>query len=107
MSVAVSTSVASRYTSAGWRAALIILLGAWIYWPALHGGWVWDDQVDLAQNPLLRDPAGWWKIWLVPEGWHFFPLKSTVQWLQWQMWGESTTGYHVTNLVLHLTAALL
>lgn len=86
---------------------LILLAGWWVYQPALSGGWLWDDQIDLVQNPLMRDPAGWWKIWLAPTGWHFFPLKSTVQWLQWQLWEHHTTGYHVTNLVLHLVAALL
>ena len=86
---------------------LILLAGWWVYLPALHGGWLWDDHVDVVQNPVIHDPAGWWKIWLAPSGWHFFPLKSTVQWLQWQLWQDHTTGYHVTNLALHLVGALL
>lgn len=86
---------------------LVVLAGWWVYQPALSGGWVWDDHIDLVQNPLMSDPAGWWKIWVAPTGWHFFPLKSTVQWLQWQLWGPHPTGYHVTNLILHLAGALL
>ena len=86
---------------------LILLAGWWVYQPALHGGWLWDDLVDVVQNPVIHDPAGWWKIWLAPVGWHFFPLKSTVQWAQWQSWQHHTTGYHVTNLALHLAGAFL
>ncbi|MDB6127849.1 MAG: hypothetical protein JWM35_1745, partial [Verrucomicrobia bacterium] len=86
---------------------VILLVGWWIYSPAMHGGWLWDDTVDIAQNPVMHDPAGWWKIWLTPSGWHFFPLKSTVQWAQWQLWENQTTGYHITNVVLHLVGALL
>ena len=90
----------------GW-AGLILLGGWWVYQPALHGGWLWDDYVDLVQSPVMHDPAGWWKIWLTPTGWHFFPLKSTVQWAQWQLWQDHPTGYHITNLALHLAGALL
>jgi tetratricopeptide (TPR) repeat protein len=90
----------------GW-AGLIVLGGWWVYQPALQGGWLWDDYVDIVRNPVIHDPSGWWKIWLAPTGWHFFPLKSLVQWAQWQLWQEQTTGYHITNLALHVTGALL
>jgi len=85
----------------------VLLAGTWVYAPALHGGWLWDDVVDVVQNPLVHDPSGWWKIWLVPTEWHFFPLKTTVFWAEWQLWQNHTTGYHVTNLALHLAGALL
>lgn len=85
----------------------VLFLGGWIYFPALHGGWLWDDVVDIAGNPVVHDPSGWWKIWITPSGWHFFPLKTTVQWAQWQLWHEHTTGYHLTNLLLHVSGALL
>ena len=89
------------------RIFVILLVACWIYSPSIHGTWLWDDNVDVVQNPVVHDPAGWWKIWLTPSGWHFFPLKSTLQWVQWHLWENHTTGYHVTNVALHLAGALL
>jgi tetratricopeptide (TPR) repeat protein len=85
----------------------IVLLGAWAFAPALHGTFVWDDQSEIVDHAALRDARGLWKIWFAPETPDYFPLKATVQWVQWQLWQEHTLGYHLTNLALHLASALL
>jgi protein O-mannosyl-transferase len=90
-----------------WQAALIILMGGWIYGPALHGGWVWDDLTEIPQNSLLPDPHGLAKIWAGASGPDYFPLKTSVQWILWRAWGEHPTGYHLVSLGLHLLSALL
>lgn len=93
------------------RATVIVALGVlalMIYGPALHGGWIFDDELDLTGNALLRDRAGLWKIWFHPTGlYDYYPLKYSVQWLQWQLWGEDTFGYHLTNVALHVLSAAL
>ena len=89
------------------RAALIVVLGVWIYWPALRGPFVWDDFAEIPQNPVLRDPHGLGKIWAGSVGADYFPLKTTLQWFLWQGWGAHPAGYHVLNLALHLLNALL
>lgn len=87
---------------------LILLACAWIFAPALHGGWMWDDRLDILDNPLLRTRAGLWKIWFEPTGlYDYYPLKFTIQWLQWHLWQSAPTGYHATNVALHATSALL
>lgn len=88
-------------------AGLIVVLGCGVYAPAFHGGWLWDDNVDITENVLLRDVSGLFKIWFQPMLFDYYPLKSTVQWFQWQLWGDRPTGYHITNVVLHLCSALL
>jgi tetratricopeptide (TPR) repeat protein len=88
-------------------ALLILAAGLWMYAPALQGGWVWDDVEEVTQNPVLRDPAALAKIWFAPEGADYFPLKATVQWLEWRAWGDSPAGYHAVSLALHLLSALL
>lgn len=100
----------SRATGAGATAgkALAIAAGAVVaLWPAVHGGWLWDDDLEVLHNPLIRDAAGWWKPWITPAGMDYFPLKDTLHWLQWQLWGDAVVGYHLSNLGLHLLAALL
>jgi len=93
--------------SVGLQAALIIATGIWVYSPAVHGGWVWDDAAEIAHNPVLRDPAALRKIWLAPAGADYFPLKTTLQWIEWRRWGSNPFGYHLTNIAFHLLGALL
>jgi len=89
------------------KVALILLAGWFVYSPAFHGGWLWDDQAEISQNPEILDPAGYWKIWFQSANTDFFPLKSTVIWLQWRLWQEHTLGYHLTTVGLHLLSAFL
>jgi len=79
-----------------------------IYGPVLHGGWLWDDDLYFAGNPLLRDPDRIWKAWFEPGSFiDYYPILETVEWFQWQLWGMDTLGYHLTSLALHLVSALL
>jgi protein O-mannosyl-transferase len=90
------------------HAAIIIAAGLWIYSPALHGDWLGDDSLYISQNPLLNDPARLWKTWFQPGSFiEYYPLEETVQWVQWQLWGNDTFGYHLTNVILHIVSALL
>lgn len=87
---------------------MIVMIGWWIYEPVLHGGWLWDDNFYLTQNPLIGDPSRWWKAWCLPGSFiEYYPVTETVRWMQWHLWGLNPFGYHVTNLVLHLISALL
>src|ERR1700722_10656486 len=88
-------------------AALIAAATWFVYSPALHGGWLWDDDVEITGNLALRSGAGLWRIWFAPPAADYFPLKTTVQWVQWRLWGANVTGYHATNIGLHLLSAFL
>jgi protein O-mannosyl-transferase len=89
------------------RIVLIAVTGWWVYSPVLHGRWLWDDDRYITENPLLREPGGRAKIWLSPTSVNYFPVTSTVQWLQWRAWGDDPFGYHVTNVALHILSGLL
>lgn len=90
------------------RAALIVLATLWIYAPALHGVWIWDDLRFIPGNPLMNDPARLWKIWFQPQSFlEYYPVEATIQWAQWILWRDHTLGYHLTNVVLHLLSAFL
>jgi tetratricopeptide (TPR) repeat protein len=88
-------------------AAALVLLGVLVLRPVLAGGWLWDDESEVTDNRILRDPAGLARIWLAPAGPDYFPLKSTAQWLEWRAWGARPAGYHAVSLALHLASALL
>jgi tetratricopeptide (TPR) repeat protein len=90
------------------QALVITAAVLWIYWPVLHGDWLWDDDILVTDNALVHDPSGLWKIWFDPGALiDYQPLKVSVSWLQWQLWGNDTLGYHLTNVFLHLLGALL
>jgi tetratricopeptide (TPR) repeat protein len=85
----------------------MVLAAGWIYWPAIRGGWIWDDQTEIPKIAALHGPGLLSKIWVAPDTGDYYPVKVTVEWLQWQLWGNDTFGYHLTNVVLHVGSALL
>ena len=90
------------------RALLIVSAGLWVFAPALRGDWLMDDDFYLTQNALLHDPHRLWKIWFAPGSLiEYYPLEASLQAVQWHWWHLNTLGYHLTNLILHVTGALL
>jgi len=91
------------------HAAVIILAGLWIYSPAYHGDWLWDDDQLLTQNPVVQSGSlkGLAKLWFYPDGADFFPLSYSALWAQWPFFKNQPTGYHVTTILLHLSGALV
>jgi tetratricopeptide (TPR) repeat protein len=92
-----------------WQGALIVLLVFLAYFPALRGGFVWDDDSWTTNIiGLLRDPSGLRLIWFQPTALQqYYPLSGTTFWLDYQFWKFWTTPYHVENVLLHALAALL
>ena len=88
-------------------AAVIAAATLVVFWPSLRGGWLWDDGLEITNNPLLRQAGGWWKAWTTPAGLDYLPLKDSLQWLEWRCWGAHPLGYHAVNVGLHLLGALL
>jgi len=88
-------------------ALAMILAAGWIYWPAMHGGWVWDDKNEVTQMAALDGPGALGKIWLTPATGDYYPVKTTLEWLEWRWWGDSTFGYHLINVGLHACGAVL
>jgi protein O-mannosyl-transferase len=76
--------------------------------PALHGGFIWDDDDYVTANANLRSASGLWNIWFVPRATpQYYPLIHTSFWIEYQLWGLRAGGYHFINIALHATAAVL
>ena len=86
-------------------------LAAWTifaYWPAWHGGFIWDDDRYVTHNYLLIAPDGLCRIWFsldAPS--QYFPLAYTVLRIERSLWDLNPVGYHWVNILLHLGNALL
>jgi hypothetical protein len=86
---------------------MIALAGFWVIAPALHGDWLGRDRSFLGENGAVRDPDGLWKIWLAPQDPEYSPLRTSVQWLEWRLFGLDPLGYHLANAGLQLLGAIL
>src|SRR5260370_6327259 len=78
------------------------------YWPAWHGGFIWDDDRYVTHNYLLIAPDGLRRIWFsldAPS--QYFPLAYTVLRIERSLWDLNPVGYHWVNILLHLGNALL
>jgi hypothetical protein len=90
------------------KAFLIAAAVLAIYSPVFHGGWLWDDGTLILRNRTIHDSGGLLAIWRGPiNGTEYLPLTSSVEWLEWHLWGDDTLGYHLVSILLHFVSALL
>ena len=90
------------------KVALISGLTWWIYWPALRGDWMLDDDAYFTHNALLNGWSGLYQFWFRPGSWiEYYPVEETAIWMEWQVFGNHTLGYHLINVSLHIVGALL
>src|SRR5438034_6725058 len=77
------------------------------YQPAWHGGLLWDDDANIT-SPGLRSLDGLRRIWFQPRATQqYYPLLHSSYWIQQSFLGNSTTDYHLVNLLLHIGCAVL
>ena len=80
------------------------------YLPAmLWGGFVWDDNTHIKVDSV-REVSGLSQIWFSPAKHvesHYWPLTYTTFWLEHKLWGFTSAGYHIVNVLLHLANTLL
>src|SRR5262249_40863723 len=101
--------IESRQAFPGWlKAGTLALLVFIVYFPAIHGQFLWDDDAYVVENANLRSAAGLRQMWISPQATpQYYPLAFTSLWLDYQLWGLNPTGYHVVNIALHALNAIL
>ena len=90
------------------RCAVIVVAGLLAYANGLDGPFVFDDYRAIVQNQTLRDPslsAALSPPRETPVAGR--PLVNLSLAINYAAGGMKTRGYHVTNLVIHLLAALV
>jgi hypothetical protein len=107
MSRMARATVAKLWKSPLARGAAIILLTILAYLPVMRGGFFWDDYGLITENPLIKEPHGLYRFWCTMEAPDYYPLTSSFFWLQWRLWGNHASGYHIVNILLHAVDAVL
>ncbi len=87
---------------------VVLLLATFVaYFPSLRGALLWDD-VGHVTSPALQSGSGLLRIWFEPGATQqYYPLLHTAFWLEHQLWGDATLGYHLVNILWHATSACL
>jgi Flp pilus assembly protein TadD len=104
--VAGASSILGTRTNALVYAALLATTIA-AYAPAWNGGILWDDVAHLTRSDL-SSLDGLRRIWFdVGATQQYYPIAHSAFWILNGLWGHETLGYHLVNIVLHATSALL
>lgn len=91
-----------------WAALAILVLALLAYWPALQAGFIWDDDDYVQKNAALRSVDGLVRIWCNPGvTFQYYPLVFTTFWVEYHAWELAPMGYHLVNVLLHLSGAFL
>ena len=91
-----------------WLKGLLLLIAViFVYQPVWHGKPIWDDDAHLTP-PGLRSSQGLARIWIEPGATQqYYPLIHSIFWVEYKLWGDTTLGYHLINILLHAFSALL
>jgi tetratricopeptide (TPR) repeat protein len=91
-----------------WLLALVLVIATFAaYQPMWHAGFIWDDDILIIDNPLIKTSDGLRRLWVTTESQNYYPLTWSLCWLEWRLWGNSAAGYHVANVLLHAINAVL
>jgi hypothetical protein len=90
----------------------VLLLAVAVHLPGVTGPFILlDDPYYVTGNPL-NDHGSLLDVWktdqLGPAGRiEFFPLRDTIYWVLWRLFGANTLPFHLVNIALHACACLL
>jgi hypothetical protein len=102
----------ARWTAVG---AGFVAVALWLVWPAIDGVFLSDDYLYVVSNPYVHglswenvkailDPYGSPTVYSL----NYAPVHLLMHAAQWELVGDDTRLYHVTNAVAHgLTSLLL
>ncbi|MDX2111475.1 MAG: tetratricopeptide repeat protein [Verrucomicrobiota bacterium] len=79
------------------------------YWSVIDADFVWDDRINLKDNPFIRSFSHVNLKWMGTGFYmgHYHPLTWLSLALDYHWYGMSASGYHLTNLILHAIGSLL
>jgi hypothetical protein len=86
---------------------LLALLTVAAYLPVLQGGFIWDDDAFVTNNPLIQQADGLYRFWFTTQATDYFPLTSSMLWVEWRLWAGRPFCFHLVNLLLHAVSAVL
>lgn len=93
-----------------WIYASLMIAGLAAFWPSVWFDFVnWDDPAYVLHNDLIRSwyPSNLWGVATETVTRNYAPLTILSLLIDHTFWGMNPTGYHATNVLLHLVNGLL
>ncbi len=93
-----------------------ILVSVYLYLPAIHYPFIWDDEAQVVNNELIRHASNLPRLLLGPTfdvgggvlaGAYWRPLVVISNFINYQIWGENPAGFRLYQLGLHCAVILL
>ena len=84
-----------------------------VYYNSLKNDFVFDDESVVQNNLSIRTISNVPKFFTAEEGFHkvigryYRPVVSTLYAIDYSLWGMDPYGFHLTNVLIHVTASLL
>jgi tetratricopeptide (TPR) repeat protein len=101
------THVGLRPSKNTWLFGLLLIVITFVvYQPVWHAGFIWDDDNHLTNNPCIVGPLGFKAIWTTSQA-TYYPLVLTSFWIQHALWGLNPLPFHLVNVAVHGTCAVL
>ena len=95
---------------------ILALVSFAVYFNALSGAFVYDDETQVVENPWIRDvsniPTAFSKsVWSFHSAAiisnYYRPLMHSVYILTYQLFGLNPVGFHLVNILFHCGATVL
>jgi tetratricopeptide (TPR) repeat protein len=97
--------------------ACIIAFGIAIYSDTIDSPFIFDDESYIVNNPILRDPSFFSspdkvyslsnRMWTIKKQFNNRIAGHFSLWLNYTIHGLDVTGYHITNVFIHLMNSIL
>lgn len=85
---------------------LLTILVLVAYARVFSAGFIWDDESHLTRNPCVVGPLGLKEVWTTARA-VYYPLVLTTFWTVHKFVGLSPWPYHLLNVLLHASSAVL
>ena len=90
-----------------WLWVVLIAAVFLAYQPTWRAGFIWDDDSHVTK-PALRSLQGLGRIWYdLGATQQYYPLLHTAFWMEYRIFGDHPTGYHLVTLFLHALNSVL
>jgi protein O-mannosyl-transferase len=93
---------------------LLIIAVIICYSQIVNSPFLWDDEEMVVANPIIKNSKYLPYIFTTSafgnklnEGKFFRPIQIFTYFIDYQIWGLNPTGFHITNIVIHILNALL
>jgi tetratricopeptide (TPR) repeat protein len=92
-----------------WACLLLVFALLAAYANSFRGQFVLDDEIAIERNPTIADLTNLRQVFAPPVGSAVTarPIVNLTLAVDYALWGLDVRGYHATNLLIHVGAALL